>query len=101
MTPRFGRGRGMTPDDKAILLSPAEMARADSLAVDAGTPSRTLMENAGRAVTEAIAARWEPRETIVLCGPGNNGGDGFVVARLLREMGWPVRVALLGNREKL
>jgi hydroxyethylthiazole kinase-like uncharacterized protein yjeF len=77
------------------------MGRADSLAVEAGTRSLTLMENAGQAVTDAVLARWEPRETLVLCGPGNNGGDGFVVARMLREKGWPVRVALLGERRKL
>ncbi len=83
------------------ILTVAEMYAADKYAVEHGVPSLTLMENAGRAVADAIVSRWAPCETVVLCGPGNNGGDGFVVARVLKACGWPVRVALLGSLEAL
>jgi hydroxyethylthiazole kinase-like uncharacterized protein yjeF len=78
------------------LLTVAQMAQADRATIDAGTSGQQLMERAGAAVALEITRRWSPRLVTVLCGPGNNGGDGFVTASFLAQRGWTVRVALLG-----
>lgn len=84
------------------LLSPDEMAEADRRTIAAGTPGIVLMERAGLAVAERAAALVPCGARVAaICGPGNNGGDGFVVARILQERGYRVRVALLGSRRDL
>jgi NAD(P)H-hydrate epimerase len=83
------------------ILTVAQSYAADKFAEAHGIPTLTLMENAGRAVADEIARRWKPCSVAVLCGPGNNGGDGFVVARQLKERGFDVRMSLLGDRAKL
>jgi NAD(P)H-hydrate epimerase len=83
------------------ILSVAEMARADAAAIAGGIAGERLMEAAGAAVAAEVQRRFAVQPVAVLCGPGNNGGDGFVAARLLQAAGWPVRVALLGRREAL
>ncbi|MES2254827.1 MAG: NAD(P)H-hydrate dehydratase [Pseudomonadota bacterium] len=75
------------------VLSNEEMRRADAMAVEAGTLPFILMKNAGRAVADIIASRFSVCRVAVLCGPGNNGGDGFVAARLLSAYGFDVLVA--------
>ena len=79
------------------LLTPDEMGVVDRAAPSFGVAGVTLMENAGRAVARAIRRRMAPCRALVLCGPGNNGGDGYVVARHLAEVGWPVTVAKLAD----
>src|SRR5262245_28061820 len=84
------------------LLTTYEMAQADRLAIAGGAPGITLMENAGRAVADAVARR-APLGTrvVVVAGPGNNGGDGFVAARLLAARGYRVTLLLVGSRDRL
>ncbi len=79
------------------LLSVEEMYAADRLAAGSGVPSLTLMERAGRAVAREAAALAGRRPIVILCGPGNNGGDGYVAARHLKKLGHRVRVAQLGD----
>ncbi|QDI75996.1 MULTISPECIES: NAD(P)H-hydrate dehydratase [Leisingera] len=105
------------------LLTAAQMRAIEQTAIESGeVTGLELMERAGQGVVEAIFEQWPeladergpapappeylgkdetPRRAVVLCGPGNNGGDGFVVARLLKERGWAVEVFLYGDPDKL
>ena len=70
----------------------ATIISLEQRAVAAGTPFVELMRHAGEAVFEVVAQLYTPRPTVVLVGPGNNGGDGLVVAQHLKDAGWPVTV---------
>ncbi|NOR60947.1 MAG: NAD(P)H-hydrate dehydratase [Rhodobacteraceae bacterium] len=89
------------------LLTAAQMRAIEQTAIARGeTTGLELMERAGAGVVEAILEEWPEmaltsQKAVVLCGPGNNGGDGFVVARLLKQRGWEVEVFLYGEVEKL
>ena len=90
-----------------ILLTAAQMRAIEQAAIDSGeVTGLELMERAGVGVVEAILEEWPAmvmtsHTAVVLCGPGNNGGDGFVVARLLKQRGWEVEVFLYGDEGKL
>ena len=83
------------------LLTNAEMAEADRLTIASGMPGIKLMENAGRAVADAAGTLLQGRRVVVVAGPGNNGGDGFVAARHLAERGYAVRVSFVGDAKRL
>lgn len=89
------------------LLTAAQMRAIEQAAIASGeVTGLELMERAGRGVVEAVFEEWPElaatsHRTVVLCGPGNNGGDGFVVARLLKEWGWEVEVFLYGDPERM
>lgn len=84
------------------LLTPIQMARADQLTIAAGTPGIALMEQAGRAIVACVTDICSLQTPVlVFAGPGNNGGDGFVAARLLHQHGFSVTLGLLGERAEL
>lgn len=79
------------------ILTAEQMRAAEQVAIDSGTSVETLMERAGAALAEAACRFAGPMPALVLCGPGNNGGDGYVAARYLAERGVKVRVAALAE----
>ncbi len=85
------------------LLTTEEMQRADALATKAGVPSLELMEAAGRSVANVVqhVAEYAGHRVCILSGPGNNGGDGYVAARVLKDVGLDVRVFQLGDKADL
>ncbi len=99
---KMNRGEGMD-----LLITAAQMRAMEQKAIRSGGASgRELMERAGRGVVEAVFEAWPalaaaPQRAAVLCGPGNNGGDGYVVARLLREWGWKVELWQYGDPSRL
>jgi NAD(P)H-hydrate epimerase len=83
-------------------LTRAEVRELDRRAIEGfGVPGVVLMENAGRGCAELLA-RLNPDRApaVILCGPGNNGGDGFVIARHLDNAGWPVSVQVLAKHNR-
>lgn len=84
-------------------LTGAAMRALENRAIESGqVTGLELMERAGAGVVEALLRRFsEPRPAAILCGPGNNGGDGFVIARLLQDRGWPTHLFFLGVPERL
>jgi hydroxyethylthiazole kinase-like uncharacterized protein yjeF len=70
-----------------LVLTSRQMRAAEQVLFDRGIDSFTLMQAAGRAVADHIQTHWPARKVTILCGPGNNGGDGFIVAELLRQSG--------------
>ncbi len=90
----------VSPHTFVDYVTPEEMRRAEEEAASRGLGVEALMENAGRAVASVVDERYRPegvRRVMVVCGTGNNGGDGFVAARYLKKKGWNVLVILLGG----
>ncbi len=85
----------------SAVLTVAQMYQAEKAAIDMGIPGSFLMEAAGFAIAKTVQRHYSKQPVAILCGPGNNGGDGFVVARWLAKAGWMVRLSLLGQREFL
>ena len=83
------------------ILTSAEMKNAEAAAIEQGVTGIQLMTAAGESATHAIMKAYKPCPVLVLCGPGNNGGDGFIVAQQLKKEGWTVRVACLAKRTAL
>jgi NAD(P)H-hydrate epimerase len=83
------------------VLTAEEMKKADLAAIAGGLSAQELIANAGSGMARVIQDHYPVSRTLVLCGPGNNGADGFVAAARLKSAGWPVRVACLAKKSSL
>ena len=94
-----------SPDKKSILMTKDEIRAVDSWAINTiGVPGVVLMENAGRSCAELIKDKLKDiahPKVCIFCGTGNNGGDGYVIARHLLNSGFEVVIVICGNREKI
>lgn len=79
-------------DYTTALLTTHTMQQAEKYADSHGTSYMVMMENAGKAIFDCVINNYKKQPVLILCGPGNNGGDGFVVARLLKQAGWSVKI---------
>jgi NAD(P)H-hydrate epimerase len=83
------------------ILSNEQMAAADRITIESGTAGAVLMQNAAQAAVDIIQERYSPQKVKILCGPGNNGGDGFVIAKILKKLKWDVSVYGLVSKKQL
>jgi hydroxyethylthiazole kinase-like uncharacterized protein yjeF len=93
-----------TPEKESRVMSRDEVRRVDAWAIDeVGVPGVVLMENAGRSCAELVRRKLaaHQRKVCIFCGAGNNGGDGYVIARHLLNAGFSVRAVLCGERDKV
>jgi len=94
-----------SPDKKCVLMTKNEIRAVDSWAINTiGIPGVVLMENAGRSCAELIKEKLKDvaaPKVCIFCGTGNNGGDGYVIARHLLNSGFEVVVVICGDREKV
>lgn len=97
----FTSSRSVSMLHTAAILTAEESKEADRSAIATGALAYSLMERAGKAVANLICETYTPRPCLVACGTGNNGGDGFIVARLLKERGWPVEVSIVGEERHI
>ena len=82
----------------SVILTAAQMRAADEKTINGGIPSQTLMERAARAALQVLEERFDTTHTLILCGSGNNGGDGLAMSRFLAEKGKKVSVLYFGKR---
>ena len=88
-------------DNPLEVLSVSEMKIADLTAIESGYSSLSLMESAGQAVADTVQETYPYGNVLVLCGPGNNGGDGFAAAAILNEQNYPIQIHSIHDKKEI